>query len=145
MSKLRISLLLGLIILGGILLNLSCSSQPVLSLEEAINIVIEEVVEPEQLDHKIIVFAWPDLLKKGDTIGPYNQPEIGSSISPKEIMEDSWFIWIDDAPAAYFAHPSRFVIISKETGQVSVSDENRWPVLNDDDHQWIDYERNRQE
>ena len=132
MAKHRISLIFGLIILGGLLLNLSCSSQPVSSLEEAIEIVIEEVVVPEQLDHKIIVFAWPDLLKKGDKIGPYNQPETGSSKPPLEIMEDSWFIWIDDAPAAYFAHPSRFVIISRDSGQITVSDENWWPVLNDD-------------
>jgi len=130
MSKLRISLLLGLIILSSALFNLSCSPKPVLTLGDAVEIVLNEVVKPEQLDHSVIVFAWPDLLTEGDLVGPYNQPETGSSKSPTEIQEDSWFIWIEDAPAAYFAHPSRFVIISKETGLVSVSDENWWPILN---------------
>ena len=87
MDKLRISLLLGLIILSSALFNLSCSPKPVLTLGDAVEIVLNEVVKPEQLDHSVIVFAWPDLLTEGDLVGPYNQPETGSSKSPTEIQK----------------------------------------------------------
>ena len=45
-----------------------------LSQEEAAQIVLSEVVEPDTLgDRPIIVFDWPDPLRPGDTIHPYNK------------------------------------------------------------------------
>jgi len=144
MVKRRVSFLMSMFILGGILLSLSCNfprwmtlnsskgedPRSVPSLEAAIDIVLDEIIKPEQLDHQLIVFAWPDLLKPGDVIGPYNQPGSEIDQSPTMVEEESWFIWIDDAPAAMFSHPSRFVLITKESGEIRVSDQVWWPIFN---------------
>jgi hypothetical protein len=130
MLKERISLFLGLIILGVGFFNLSCSSQPVLTFEEAVEIVIDEIVIPENLEHPLIVFALPDPLSPGSEIGPYNLFGSEPHPDPTLITEETWFFWIDDAPVASFSHTSRFVLISQENGQVTLSEEDWWPVLN---------------
>ena len=68
MPKRRASALISMFILGGIILSISCNlpslsapnsdnskeSQPVQSLDEAVEIVLNEVVQPEKLDHILI-------------------------------------------------------------------------------------------
>ncbi|MBF8255712.1 MAG: hypothetical protein HW375_619 [Anaerolineales bacterium] len=109
----------------------SCASAPsAQTLEEARQVVLDEVVQPESLDHPVIVFALPDPLRSGDQIGPYNKEGYGPAVVPTTIEEDSWFFWIDDAPGARFSHPGRFVLISPATGEVTVAEHAWWPVLN---------------
>ena len=109
----------------------SCASAPrARTFEEARQVVLDEVVQPESLDHPVIVFALPDPLRSGDQIGPYNKEGYGPTVVPTTIEDDSWFFWIDDAPGARFSHPGRFVLISQATGEVTIAEHAWWPVLN---------------
>src|SRR3990170_5954998 len=98
--------------------------------EEARQVVLDEVVQPESLDRPVIVFALPDPLRSGDQIGPYNKEGYGPAVVPTTIEDDVWFFWIDDAPGARFSHPGRFVLISQATGEVTIAEHAWWPVLN---------------
>jgi len=109
----------------------SCASAPrAQTFEEARQVVLDEVVQPESLDHPVIVFVLPDPLRSGDQIGPYNKEGYGPAVVPTTIEDDNWFFWIDDAPGARFSHPGRFVLISQATGEVTVAEQAWWPVLN---------------
>ncbi len=109
----------------------ACASAPsAQTFEEARQVVLDQVVQPESLDHPVIVFALPDPLRSGDQIGPYNKEGYGPAVVPTTIEDDSWFFWIDDAPGARFCHPGRFVLISQATGEVTVAEHAWWPVLN---------------
>jgi hypothetical protein len=104
--------------------------------EEAAELILSEIVKPDDLDHEVIVLAWPELLQPGSEIGPYNK-EGYSQQDPTQIEEDSWFFWIDDAPGARFMHSTRFVLVAQGTGEVTVTAERWWPVL-DGQGLWIE-------
>jgi hypothetical protein len=120
-----------LILCFGLVLT-SCRTEPEeanFTLQVASEMVLEQIVHPDKLDHHVIVFAWPEMLKPGDEIYPY--PDItDEDVQVGNITSDTWFFWIDDRPGAHFAHPSRFVFVDQATGELSVSDELWWPVLN---------------
>jgi len=101
-----------------------------LSQEEALHLVLEEIVQPEQLgDDPTVVFAWPEMLQNDDELHPYN---FGEDPTPVliDIASESWFFWVEDRPYAQYAHPSRFVLVNIENGKISSSDQEWWPVLN---------------
>ncbi len=89
------------------------------------------IVEP---DRDVIVFLHPSPILTTDRIGPYYRSllkqveEVPSA--PYSIEESSWFFWIDDAPYAKYAHPTRFVFFGIETETMTVHQEEWWPVLN---------------
>jgi hypothetical protein len=99
-----------------------------LSLEEATNLVLDEVVKPDELDHHMIVFSWQEPLAAEDVLHPYQLP--GEEAEQIPIKGESWFFWIDDVPVAYYSHPVRYVLVDRATGKVTVHDEDWWPVLN---------------
>lgn len=121
-----------LLLLSFSLLITACTTEPVnadLTFQEASKLVLDQIVQPAELDHHVIVFAWPEMLKSGDEIYPY--PDItDEDVQIENITSDTWFFWIDDRPGAHFAHPSRFVLVDRATGEFSVSEELWWPVLN---------------
>lgn len=100
------------------------------SQDEAAELVLQNVVKPDELDHPVIVFAWPVILQAGDKIDGYRLPEMEESGAIRDISDETWFFWIDDAPAAKFAHPTRFVFINQETGELDVIEDLWWPLLN---------------
>lgn len=102
--------------------------------EQAAEIVLEQIVEPDALDQEIIVFGWPELIESGDSLGAYRPPaaeglpaERGLSLSPEHGI---WFFWIDEEPGARFGHPNRFVIVDGASGEVNEVQEQWWPLLN---------------
>jgi hypothetical protein len=102
-----------------------------LSQEEALQLVLEEIVKPDQLgDDPLIVFGWPEELVPGDTLHPYNI--YGEDPVPGLVMveAESWFFWIEDEPLAGFRHLTRYVLVDINSGQLSTSEEGWWPVLN---------------
>jgi hypothetical protein len=101
-----------------------------LSFEEAAQLVLDEVVQPDGLDHEVIVFGWPETLTADDELTVYAAEDLTTPGETIEVEEESWFFWIDDAPGAYFVHPNRYVIVSVEEGAVSTSNQEWWPVLN---------------
>jgi hypothetical protein len=110
-----------------------------ISLEAAGQIVLEEIVQPDSLDHEVIVFVHADLLQPSDELIAYLPEGFEEESGSINIAEASWFFWIEDAPAARFAHPNRFVLVSSETGEHQVFDEEWWPVL-DGEGLWVEEE-----
>jgi hypothetical protein len=137
MAKRRISGLLLVIILGGLILSLSCNfpfsslGDKKLSQEQALQLVLDEVVQPDLLgEDPLVVFAWPEPLVPGDTLHPYAVYGEDPAANLIEVEEESWFFWIEDEPFARFTHPNRYALVEIRSGELSVSNADWWPVLN---------------
>lgn len=100
------------------------------TLVEAGNIVLEQIVDPETLDHDVIVFARPTPLERGDLLYAYRPKSAEEAVFIQEISKPSWFFWVDDAPGEDFAHPTRFVLVELASGEAIAYPEQWWPVLN---------------
>lgn len=118
-----------------ILLICGCSSGGgELSYEQAAELVLEEVVKPNQLDEKappLILFGWPEPLGEGDVIHPYEKPGYEPFAQHTTIESVSWFFWVDDFAGAHYAHENRFVLVDRATGDITTMKQMWWPVLND--------------
>jgi len=106
--------------------------------EEAIGIIINTVIIPATLDHKLVAFLGKEMLRSGDTIWPYFEEERGKTIS-----RPTWFAWLNDDPQAFFEHNTRYVFLDAITGKVDVIVEKWWPVVNNvslymSDEEWSD-------
>lgn len=110
----------------------ACGRAPAeeLTLAQAAERVLAEVVRPEGLSRPVLVFAWPTALQPGDVLHPYKKEGFGPFPEPTTIESEAWFFWIDDAPGAQFVHPNRFVLVDRASGEIQVSEEEWWPVLN---------------
>jgi hypothetical protein len=97
---------------------------------------VESVLQTAKPDHPLAVFLWPVPLSRTSTLSPYAPSPLPEgvkrlpSIIPYQLEEDTWFFWIDDAPCAKYAHPTRFFLFGIETGRFTVHNEEWWPVLN---------------
>jgi Bacterial Ig-like domain len=112
--------------------------------EEAIQILIDEIIKPETLDHEIIAFGLSDPLGIGDHTSPYLPAEWPGVLSEIPYLDGGvtlnrtkWFFWIDDVPLAEFSHDTRFVYIDGETGLPTVTFEDWWCLINGVP-QWVD-------
>jgi hypothetical protein len=114
-----------------------CEMSGALSQEEATQMVIAELFLDSELDDPVIMFEYSDALKSEDVLSSYRLSSSDSPVFTKQISEKTWFFWIDDAPAALFAHPTRFVFVQASSGEVTVVDEDWWPVLNGESL-WVD-------
>lgn len=92
--------------------------------EEAVQVVLNEIIVPPTTDHVITAFLVKKPLQPGDVIAPF-YGEI-----KHEIQEPAWFAWIDDDPLAFFAHPTRYVFIGARTGDIEIVEHDWWPKLN---------------
>ena len=96
-----------------------------LSAQDAADLALSELT----LQEDSIVSQWPTMLEAGAEIGPYQGPTSLLSRSPVRLEGPAWFLWVDDEPGAAFVHDTRFVLVDAETGDVSITDEHWWPVL----------------
>jgi hypothetical protein len=121
------------IAIGFVWVLVSCSGSPggEVSLEDATELVLKEVVQSGDPEDILIVFALPEPLQPGDVIHPYRFPGLEPFPEPRQVAQEEWFFWVDDTPGAEFAHPNRFVFVDRNSGEISVSEEEWWPVLND--------------
>ena len=55
-----------------------------LSYDEAVQVVLDQVVETESLDHPVIVFGWPETLDSEDELRVYAQED---GTEPGELIE----------------------------------------------------------
>ncbi|MBU6996165.1 MAG: hypothetical protein HXS41_00860 [Theionarchaea archaeon] len=105
--------------------------QHVLSLLDAVQ-VVSTIVESSPS----LVFLWPSPLRPSDQIAPFAPLALPLKVTelpyliPHSLNEETWFFWVDDCPAAKFAHPTRFIFYSIATGACNVYSERWWPVLN---------------
>gem|GEM_PF-1721203 len=86
-------------------------------LDTAIQTVISDILF-DSLALKDLYYA-PNILAPGTKIV---RPSGGQIILEKY----SWFIFIDDLPGAFYAHPCRYVLLELWGGKISIYDE-QWP------------------
>ena len=98
--------------------------------DEASQILIEEVIKPEELLHDIIAFTLHRSLEPGDVIT--------SMDNDYTIDSPQWFFWINDFPYLGFAHRTRYVFIDAENADVNIIYEYFPPWLNGV-YLWEDY------
>ena len=85
----------------------------------AIAILVGKIIKPADAYKRISAFMLSQPLQNGDVV----TSESGQSYP---INTDTWFVFIDDAPLAFFAHPTRYVFINAKTGSYNISNET-WP------------------
>jgi hypothetical protein len=107
----------------------------VITREDAIQIVVERMIDPTTLDHDVMAFLTMKPLEAGDEVAPLGFPEETETVSAP-----TWFAWIDDEPDAEFGHATRFVFIAADTGETRVLEKEWGPVLNDVQVLWRNLE-----
>jgi hypothetical protein len=108
------------------------STSPYLSRAQATQLVIDNVILPGPNPSEVVGFLYhrtgPDsLLMPGDVLAPFDSSFVEALPRP------TYLFWIDDEPAAFFAHPVRFVLCDAETGILDVRAAHTWPVVNGND------------
>lgn len=97
----------------------------VITREEAIDIIVNRVIVPPALDHNVTAYLGMTTINPGSTIWPFKNYE-----QPITISVPTWFGWVNDAPLAFFEHPTRYVLINALDGSYEVMTKKWWPVLN---------------
>jgi len=85
----------------------------------AIAILVGKIIKPADAYKRISAYMLSQPLQNGDVI----TSESGQSYP---ITTDTWFVFIDDEPLAFYAHPTRYVFINATTGSYNISNET-WP------------------
>jgi hypothetical protein len=93
--------------------------------QEAIDIIVNEVIVPPTLSHNVSAYLGMETIKEGSVIWPFKNDEPVITVSAP-----TWFGWVNDAPLAFFEHPTRYVLINAHTGSYEVLTKKWWPVLN---------------
>ena len=94
----------------------------------AIDILVGEIIPPAADDSRISAFMPSQPLEKGDVV----TSEDGTNYP---IDQNTWFIFIDDSPQAFYAHPTRYVFIDAQSGSYDISNES-WPPLINNFSMW---------
>ena len=117
--------------------NLRGSPTPEITRNEAIDILVNEVIKPNELDHIVYAFTLDEPLQEGDQTSPWLPHPTPKSVQKapypeyRTTTENEWFFWIDDSPRARFSHKTRYVYIDAVTAKMDVIEERWWPILND--------------
>jgi PKD repeat protein len=85
----------------------------------AIAILVSKIIKPASEYKLISAFMLSQPLQNGDVV-------TSESGQRYPIDTDTWFVFIDDEPLAFFAHDSRYVFIDAQTGSYDVNNET-WP------------------
>lgn len=97
-----------------------------LSRDDAAALVIEELVTAGD---PVVVLGMSEPLAAGDRIVAYHpHPELEPEVAI-EAETESWFFWIDDEPGAQFDHASRYAIVDRESGELTMIDARWWPTI----------------
>ena len=89
----------------------------------AIAILVSKIIKPAAAYKLISAFMLSEPLQNGDVV-------TSESGQRYPIDGDTWFIFIDDEPLAFFAHDARYVFIDVQTGSYDVKDETWPPEIN---------------
>jgi hypothetical protein len=120
-----------LLVIALIAIPLTGCPKPASSIDKwgAIDILVTEIIPPAADDGRISAFMPSQPLVKGDVV----TSEDGTAYPP--INQNTWFIFIDDSPQAFYAHPARYVLINAQTGEYDIYDES-WPPLINNSSLW---------
>ncbi len=89
--------------------------------QEAVRIFVDQILKPGASTTNSSALMLTRVLRPGDVI----TSESGTSYP---VSANSWFVFIDDAPWALYAHPTRYLLIDAETGVTTTINES-WPPL----------------
>jgi len=95
------------------------SPPPEIDLDEAIAILVSKIIKPASSSKRLSAYMLSQPLQKGDVVSS----ESGGNYP---IDANTWFIFIDDAPEAFYAHATRYVFINARTASYDVVNET-WP------------------
>jgi len=102
---------------------------------EAYDILMSKILKPGFSNNQGSAFMLSEMLKKGDVITSEN----GNTYT---IEKDSWFVFIDDAPWAFFSHPVRYIMINAQDGEYETINEF-WPPFINNNSMWDKLNHNR--
>ena len=91
------------------------------SLEQAIDLLMNNIINPGSSNNRISAFMLSQPLQNGDVVTSESEDEYN-------ISNNSWFVFIDDDPEAEFAHDTRYLFIDEKTGDYNIYN-NTWPPL----------------
>ncbi len=91
--------------------------------DEAIAILVSKIMEPASSGKRVSAFMLSQPLQKGDVVN-------SESGGKYPINANTWFIFVDDAPEAFFAHATRYVFIDARTASYDIVDETWPPQIN---------------
>ena len=111
-------------------------SGDLLTRDQAISILIEQVINPSPNKDILMAFGPQNMLQVGDVVEPVfigTQPYPGNSFS---VSNPTWFFWVNDEPDSRFAHHCRFVYIDVTHSNPLIGDgiivetQGWWPKIN---------------
>jgi len=91
---------------------------------DAIEILVGEIIPPAASDERISAFMLSQPLQQGDVVtsaGGGNYP----------IAANTWFIFIDDAPQAFYSHATRYVFMDASAGTYDIVNETTYDIVNE--------------
>ena len=105
-----------------------CGPPAEIGKDEAIRILVSEIIPPASSYTRISAAMLSQPLQQGDVVSSEGSGQY-------TIEANTWFVFIDDAPGAFFAHDTRYVFIDARTGDYDVANE-MWPPLINNVSMW---------
>jgi len=105
-----------------------CGGPAEIGKDEAIKILVSEIIPPASSYARISAAMLSQPLQQGDVVSSEGSGQY-------TIEANTWFVFIDDAPGAFFAHDTRYVFIDASTGDYDVANE-MWPPLINNVSMW---------
>ncbi len=96
-----------------------------ISLREAVDLTVEEVVGADTLDRTLL--AYPEPLEAGDSVRPRMMEGAGAY----HVENTSWLLFLDDMSSYRWAHGCRYVLVDAAGGEMRVIRESWWPARRD--------------
>ncbi len=121
-------------------------SDDLLTRNQAIAILIEQVISPEVYEDYYMAFGPQNMLTDGDSVEPAYSMADPFPVSGRNIQNPTWFFWIDTDKWAKFVHLVHFVYIDASQSNPTIGDgivvesQGWWPKING-----VDYLSNSEE
>jgi hypothetical protein len=118
-----------------------------LSRQEAIDILVREVILPSPTRNLLMAFGPQHPLTPKDLVEPPAEGWDPRQGMVRTIEKPTWFFWIDDEPDAKFAHPTRYVYIEADRSDPKINDgiivdfQAWWPKINGKHYLSRDFDR----
>lgn len=99
------------------------SAPPLIGMWDAIEILVKEIIPPAASYERISAFMLSQPLQNGDVVTSASGEDYPLNIP-------TWFIFIDDAPQAFYAHATRYVFMDARDGSYTIVNESWPPEIN---------------
>jgi hypothetical protein len=103
--------------------NITVNPESVFTQDQAVELLMSTIIDPSSSNYRISAYMLSKPIEQGDVISS----EDGQNYT---VQNDSWFIFIDDQPNSFFAHPTRYLFINAKDGSYKIFDEDWPPFIN---------------